>query len=284
MAATDPYNWGSWIHEITRADKDKDNLADQRYVLNKFLSIYPTASRQWKYYIELEMHAGNLTNAQQLFSKCLRICYDVELYQIYLLLVSKVNHPSSDETLNKSKDGKNKNKNKSKSKNKKDKKEMEAKKLKYFHNMVEAYEFALDAVGQDVNSTVLWRNYIDFLKNQEKMGFTSKNFDSGDAMLKIRKVYQRCVLLPINEVSKLWDEFMQWEQQRSKHFVCSRLFFFFEIVDALCLGNCYFHSVFVLCFHFFLFFLFFFFLFFCFVFSSVCLSLHKTCVKLNVKQ
>jgi len=177
---TDMYNIDSWMRIIHRVDREK-KLDDQRYVLTLFLSIFPTAARQWKYYIEVEMMHQHYTEATDLFKSCLGAgnkCYDVELYHLYITLCGKINESQS--------------------------KDFRLKSLK------EAFCFVLKCVGQDIASTSLWRKYVNFLKSNSSVLTTKHGIK--DIKLEIRALYHRMIRQPINECDKLWDEYIEWEK------------------------------------------------------------------------
>eukprot|EP01084_Bolivina_argentea_P134182 236730_1 len=179
LLATDKYDVESWMHIISRSDKE-GNLEDQRHILNLFLEIFPTSARQWKYYIEIEMHNENYSIATDLFKKCINNkCYDVELYLVYIALCRKIN-----ETSNISRDI-------------------------YLKNLNEAYKFAIKQIGQDIKSTSLWRSYLNFLKSNSSQ--LSSKHNISDITLEIRNIYHSLIKLPIEDCDKLWDEYIQWE-------------------------------------------------------------------------
>lgn len=181
LYSTDPYNVEAWMHIISRADKDKDSLIDdQRHILDLFLNVFPTSARQWKYYVEMEMHNGDYNLAKELLGKCIKINYDVELYKVYIACAEKINESSSKEN--------------------------------YLKNLNEAYKFALKQVGQDLSATSIWRQYLSFLKkNSDNLKDEKCDFIE-DVTLEIRNQYQRTISLPIEDCDKLWDEYISWEK------------------------------------------------------------------------
>ena len=178
LFSSDMYNVETWMHVINRSDRE-NKLEDQRYVLNQFLSVFPTAARQWKYYIEVEMMHQNYAEATELFKSCLCAhTYDVQLYHLYIALCHKINaHQPKDFRLK---------------------------------SLNAAFCFVVKSVGQDIGSTSLWRKYLQFLKSNS--GALSSKHGIKDITLEIRGVYHRVIRQPIEDCDKLWDEYIQWEK------------------------------------------------------------------------
>ena len=66
--------------------------------------------------------------------------------------------------------------------------------------MAQAYDFALDKMGQDFSSYSLWNDYITFLKNVEAAGSYAEN----QKISAIRKIYHRGIIIPMLNVENLW--------------------------------------------------------------------------------
>jgi cleavage stimulation factor subunit 3 len=62
----------------------------------------------------------------------------------------------------------------------------------------QAYDFALDKIGLDVNSYSIWVDYINFLKSVEATG----SFAENQKITAIRKVFQKGIMNPMSNVSK----------------------------------------------------------------------------------
>ena len=182
LTASNAYDIDSWLRVINQADKEA-TLEDQRYILSAFLKIFPTAARQWKYLIELEMHHQNYQVATDLFKQCINNkCYDVELYQVYIALCRKINEGSTKDV--------------------------------FLKNLNQAFQFAIKQIGQDIKSTPLWRNYLNFLKSNASVLSTKHAIK--DITLELRKVYQSAIKITIEECEKLWDEYIFWEKSKNE--------------------------------------------------------------------
>ncbi|XP_037072313.1 protein suppressor of forked-like [Pollicipes pollicipes] len=73
--------------------------------------------------------------------------------------------------------------------------------------MAQAYDFALDKIGLDYHSFPVWSEYVAFLKAAEAVGSYAEN----QKISAIRKVYQRGVVTPMNNVEILWKDYMTFE-------------------------------------------------------------------------
>lgn len=92
-----------------------------------------------------------------------------------------------------------------------------------------AYEFALNHIGHDRDSSELWVDYIQFLKagevsrrifdtyhNLDALGQTATTWDEGQKMDAIRKAYQRAVQIPMDNVKRMWEEYQEFENNLNK--------------------------------------------------------------------
>ncbi|KAF0313875.1 Protein suppressor of forked [Amphibalanus amphitrite] len=73
--------------------------------------------------------------------------------------------------------------------------------------MAQAYDFALDKIGMDYHSFPVWHEYLAFLKAADAVGSYAEN----QKISAIRKVFQRGVLTPMNNVEILWKDYMIFE-------------------------------------------------------------------------
>lgn len=76
--------------------------------------------------------------------------------------------------------------------------------------MAQAYDFALDNVGIDINSYPIWNDYVQFLKNVEAVGSYAEN----QKITAVRRVFQRGVVNPMTNVETFWKDYIAYEQVR----------------------------------------------------------------------
>ncbi|RXG61970.1 Cleavage stimulation factor subunit 3, partial [Armadillidium vulgare] len=72
----------------------------------------------------------------------------------------------------------------------------------------QAYEFAIDKIGMDYNSYVLWNDYANLLKSVEVSGSYAEN----QKIMAVRKVYQRGVVTPMANIEQLWKDYLDFER------------------------------------------------------------------------
>eukprot|EP00475_Leptophrys_vorax_P014424 TRINITY_DN20776_c0_g1_i3.p1 TRINITY_DN20776_c0_g1~~TRINITY_DN20776_c0_g1_i3.p1 ORF type:complete len:387 (-),score=80.97 TRINITY_DN20776_c0_g1_i3:57-1217(-) len=78
--------------------------------------------------------------------------------------------------------------------------------------MKRAFDFTLDHVGLDPNSSQIWRDYIAFLKSQE----ATNTHQQGEKNAMIRKIYQQALGLPLTQIEQVWKEYDTWEHSLNK--------------------------------------------------------------------
>ncbi|PSN52680.1 Cleavage stimulation factor subunit 3 [Blattella germanica] len=78
----------------------------------------------------------------------------------------------------------------------------------YKEKMAQAYDFALEKIGMDIQSYSIWNDYVNFLKAVEAVGSYAEN----QKISAVRKVYQRGVINPMVNIEQLWKDYMNFEQ------------------------------------------------------------------------
>jgi len=170
--AEDPHDIESWQMLIKNAQCR--GVDDARETYERLVSVFPTSGRYWKTYIEQEIRAGKYENVEKLFQRCLIRVLNIDLWRTYLLYV----------------------------------KETKASLQNYQEKMAQAYDFALDKMGLDIQSHTIWSDYIKFLKGVDAAGTFAEN----QKIAAIRKVYQRAVINPMMNIEACWKEYSSFEQ------------------------------------------------------------------------
>ena len=98
----------------------------------------------------------------------------------------------------------------------------------YKEKMAQAYDFALDRMGLDIQSHGIWSDYIKFLKGVDAVGNFAENqkiaairkvcarFTSISPILVqsspeiIHQVYQRAVINPMINIESLWKDYCRY--------------------------------------------------------------------------
>ena len=66
--------------------------------------------------------------------------------------------------------------------------------------MAQAYDFALEKMGMDINSYQIWNDYVKFLKGVDAVG----NYAENQKISAIRKVYQKGIVNPMVHIEQFW--------------------------------------------------------------------------------
>ncbi|KAI0689097.1 hypothetical protein BC835DRAFT_1549432 [Cytidiella melzeri] len=176
---TKPGDSESWLRLVDVAVASGDfNQINETY--EALLEAYPNTSSAQTAYINHLLESSRETRyheAEGLFKRFLRTSSFVELWKFYLAYVRRLNTgPNVRDTVRM------------------------------------AYEFALNHIGHDRESSELWSDYIQFLK----AGETATTWEEGQKMDAIRKAYQRAVQIPMDNVKRLWEEYQEFENNLNK--------------------------------------------------------------------
>nr|CAD7195742.1 unnamed protein product [Timema douglasi]CAD7257461.1 unnamed protein product [Timema shepardi]CAD7403740.1 unnamed protein product [Timema poppensis] len=149
-------------------------IDDVRPLFEKLVTTFPSTGRYWKIYIEQEMKARHFEKVEKLFQRCLMKVLNIDLWKLYLAYVKETKSilPS------------------------------------YKEKMAQAYDFALDKIGMDIQSYAIWNDYVNFLKAVEAVGSYAEN----QKISAVRKVYQRGVVNPMVNIEQFWKDYMTFEQ------------------------------------------------------------------------
>lgn len=181
----DEYNPASW-GKLVQCLKEQD-IANARPLYEYVLARFPTASIYWKQYADCEIAAGNMDQARDIFSRCLLLCLDTNLWRSYLKFMKLSNTENSAES---------------------------AQELRV------AFEFLLDNIGDDINAGPLWLEYIQFLQREDNSPLLfeadTPEMEASARMTAIRRAYQAAVVIPSYSLEHLWKEYEQFENSISK--------------------------------------------------------------------
>jgi hypothetical protein len=154
----------SWKHLIHVAETSGDIYRiSQAY--EAFLERHPNTSPAQIAYIGHFIHdPATHGQAEELLGRFLRPSHSLDLWKLYLDYVRRVNSaPTQRETVRK------------------------------------AFDFAISHIGQDRASGSIWAEYIEFLKAAE----TTSPLETSQKIETIRKVYQRAIEIPLDNIGQL---------------------------------------------------------------------------------
>ncbi|KAJ7983053.1 Suf-domain-containing protein [Mycena polygramma] len=172
-----PHDPESWKRLVDEAETSGD-IVRIREAYDALLAQYPnTASAQTAYIDHFLNSPSSYGEAEELLNKFLRTSPSAELWKFYLDYVRRVNSgPKTHEILRK------------------------------------AYDFALNHIGQDRDSGSIWADYIQFLNAAD----TTTTWQTQQKMDALRKVYQRAVQIPLDNVEQLWTQYEAFEAGLNK--------------------------------------------------------------------
>ncbi|EOY19416.1 Tetratricopeptide repeat-like superfamily protein isoform 1 [Theobroma cacao] len=183
MAAVDKYNVES--AEILANSALHLPITQAAPIYEQLLSIFPTAAKYWRQYVEAQMAVNNDDATKQIFSRCLLNCLQIPLWRCYIRFIRKVN----------------------------DKKGVEGQ-----EETRKAFDFMLGYVGADIGSGPVWMEYIAFLKSlPHKMVLQAANTqEESQRMTAVRKAYQKAIVTPTHHVEQLWKDYENFENSVSR--------------------------------------------------------------------
>ncbi|XWS08190.1 hypothetical protein CRYUN_Cryun41cG0058400 [Craigia yunnanensis] len=177
MATVDKYNIEA--AEILANNALHLPISQAAPIYEQLLSIFPTAAKYWRQYVEVQMAVNNDDATKQIFSRCLLNCLQVPLWRCYIRFIRKVN----------------------------DKKGVEGQ-----EETRKAYDFMLSYVGADIASGPVWGEYIAFLKSLP----AANTQEESQRMTAVRKAYQKAIVTPTHHIEQLWKEYENFENSVSR--------------------------------------------------------------------
>ena len=153
-------------------------IAQARLLYERFLSLFPFASRYWRQYILHEQSTHHYAEVEALFARCLLPTLSLPLFQTYIDYVKHVKAGTDD----------------------------------LAEALERAYEFSLSHISLDLSAPTIFLSYLAFLSTLP----APTPMDETLKMQKQRKVYQRAVVIPGHGVEDLWREWDRFEHAINK--------------------------------------------------------------------
>ncbi|EJD00731.1 Suf-domain-containing protein [Fomitiporia mediterranea MF3/22] len=176
-AEGNPHDESAWDALLDFAEESGD-LEKIKEAYEALLQKYPnTSSAQISYLNHFLVNQATFPFAEALFARFLRTSVSVDLWKFYIIYVRRLNvGPETRDTVAK------------------------------------AYDFALQHVGQDKDSGDIWAEYIQFVKS----GPANSTWEEQQKMDQLRKIYQRAVQIPLENVETLWKDYEAFENGLNK--------------------------------------------------------------------
>lgn len=183
----DPRVGSAWL-ELIALVRHGERVDEVRDVYDRFFEYFPQASTQWMDYIDWELSRSNFEQVNAIFSRCLRTTLSVDLWKMYLAYIRRVN-PLPPYTA-----------------------EENSPRDQTRRVLEQSYEFALKHMGWDRESGPIWQDYLQLLREREVRG----SWQEGQKMDQLRRVFQRAVCIPLNQVEAIWRDYDAYETSLNK--------------------------------------------------------------------
>ncbi|KAI2808562.1 Cleavage stimulation factor subunit 3 [Blomia tropicalis] len=174
-----PYDLDAW--NILVKDAQGKPIDQAREFYEQLVSQFPTSGRFWKIYIEQEIKNRNYEKVEKLFQRSLIEVHNIDLWKCYLNYI----------------------------------KDAKANLRSFREKMGQAYDFALDKMGIDINSYSIYNDYVSFLKNVDAQG----NYAENQKISAVRRVYQRGIIIPMLNIETFWKDYLAYESNINQMFV-----------------------------------------------------------------
>jgi len=156
---------------------DKKPISKARHMYEKVLERFPLAEQHWINYAKRELKEKNYAEVERILKRTILTLSSVNLHLFYLRYVKERKLGASSSS--------------SSAKEKEARKEVE-----------EAFEFSLTQVGFAFEAGNIWRDYINFLKQQK----CDSQFELQVKDKAVRGALQRAVQVPVEHMDQLWKD------------------------------------------------------------------------------
>ncbi|ODV90663.1 hypothetical protein CANCADRAFT_19630, partial [Tortispora caseinolytica NRRL Y-17796] len=148
------------------------NPSDEEY--RNLLIKYPTCPHIWLHFIQYKLSGNNLKDLPVIFQECLPNVLNVHLYHLYLEFIKKTNDDSS--------------------------------------IILKSYDFVISQVGQDVESSPIWNNYLEYIQSLPE----DTAWDAQQKVDLLRKVYSKVLKIPVDQIEDIWKNYAKFEEDVNK--------------------------------------------------------------------
>ncbi|CAI5441860.1 unnamed protein product [Caenorhabditis angaria] len=169
---TNPFDVDAW--NLLLREHQSRPIEQERDFYESLVKQFPNAGRYWKAYIEHELRSKNFENVEKIFARCLVSVLNIDLWKCYVHYIFETKGQLST----------------------------------FREKMAQAYDFALEKVGLDLQSHVIYTEYIAFLKKVPAVGQYAEN----QRITAVRRVYQRAIATPLHNLDAIWNEYCVYEK------------------------------------------------------------------------
>ena len=193
IISNDCWAVSAWMVFIEEVEAGRGGSITIVEAYQKLLAQFPRSGRFWRllanYYIDKEEYAA----AEDIFKKSLQKCRSVGLWQSYLTMMRKKtiqNYPVNSEHYQKERD-----------------------------ILKSAFDKAIDNIGMSLESNIIWKEYLNFVKDWPENG----DLDKGRKLKALRDIYQRAICTPIDDLESYWKGYETLENQAGAHLAAQLL-------------------------------------------------------------
>eukprot|EP00892_Ulva_mutabilis_P003821 jgi/Ulvmu1/1810/UM119_0028.1 len=177
--------WHILVDEMWNVRHAPGMLEKLKETANVVVLRYPSAGKVWKILVDLELERHNLDGAVELFGKSLLQCYNVPLWTSYMDFIKMSNASKGDSGQ---------------------------------AEIMKAYDYVLDRLGQDSAAGGLWQEYINFLAVVPPSSSTFRMLfepevgkEASKRALRLRDLYQKALQVPCEQLEVLWADYERFE-------------------------------------------------------------------------
>ncbi|KAK9355531.1 hypothetical protein V1523DRAFT_344618 [Lipomyces doorenjongii] len=160
----------------------RGKIDSARDAYGRSLKLYPTVASQWIAYAEMEQSAGEFEKAEEVYRRAVEAVTSLSIWEHYLTYVRRRNNVITDGEVAR-------------------------------RAIIQAFEVVVSKVGIDVRSGKIWKDYIDFIKSSPDGQST---WETQQKMDLLRKVFQRVVCIPVENLENLWQDYNLFENSLNK--------------------------------------------------------------------
>jgi cleavage stimulation factor subunit 3 len=77
-----------------------------------------------------------------------------------------------------------------------------------------AYENAIENIGMTIDSHLIWRDYINYVRNWNEINVG----DSARKLNTLRRIYQQAIAIPMEQSDDVWNEYEIFEKKNGEEY------------------------------------------------------------------
>ncbi|KAI9330114.1 hypothetical protein BDR26DRAFT_807589 [Obelidium mucronatum] len=182
--AGDPWLVEAWLDLVAEATRSGDAAAS-RAAFEALLKQFPTSTKHWIRYIELELAERAFDRVEALFNRCLRSIVAVDIWKFYLTYIQNVHSPAIVPP----------------------EKRAESRQI-----VLKAFDLVLSNIGLDKDSGGVWLDYLAYIRSAEGLS----KYEEQQMMELQRKVYHKALSIPLANIEAIWKEYDLFENSLNK--------------------------------------------------------------------